>query len=558
MENWESDIIKTTTETKTNQRQLWEALSDKKEKLYIVSDGSCKEEHGTFGWVIGTDTEILWTGAGRASGEPMSSHRAEAYGMLSWTCFLGRYLEYFNIEAKCEIESFCDNMDVIKQTKFDRHDSVKGTTIPDFDVINETKLLQGKLKAKAPKLRQSQHVKGHQDNKEEEHNLSRQAQLNIKADKIAKIEMDAAILQRAPSKFNPMPHCKAYLRSGNKTQTSGEMRTLRWKWSDIQLQEYYRRRLKLTDKELHEINWRGLKLAKERMSEAEKTFAIKFLTDWLPTGHQNKKYGALVTECHRCGKDETVDHLLQCEDNTDAKEEYIKGLERLLEELETNQEIKKAMISGIESWLNGSNPTKTNSKTESDECYNSQCDVGWNLLVRGLVVTDWGLAQERHAAPIQAGTVSDTWTASLCKWLVREGRSIWMQRNEENFSEPEGKTRDEQEAIEQITRLYSMEGELSQHDKAILGLPMEERLQQPVKSLQKWISSTYSVVQYCAKSFKEKMRTGQKDIRSFFKKKSNRARGNSSDEQIVEQDDRTANATRNKMNDSLGQSITSG
>lgn len=77
--------------------------------MWIVSDGSHKEEKGTYGWVIATDTNVVWQGNGRARGNPMNSHRAEAYGMLASLVFLRHVTRFMGIKLHCHVIRFCDN-----------------------------------------------------------------------------------------------------------------------------------------------------------------------------------------------------------------------------------------------------------------------------------------------------------------------------------------------------------------------------------------------------------------------------------------------------------------
>lgn len=79
---WEADLLRFTAEV-TETERLLRFLSIQDRTLYIVSDGGCKDDRGSFGWVIASETEVLWKGWGTARGHPMSSYRAEAYGRLA-------------------------------------------------------------------------------------------------------------------------------------------------------------------------------------------------------------------------------------------------------------------------------------------------------------------------------------------------------------------------------------------------------------------------------------------------------------------------------------------
>ena len=101
---WERTLLAENWET-ASYKGLCAELMDAQGTIIIVSDGGQKGDRGTFGWVIGTKHEILWEGRGAACGQPMTPHRAEAYGKLSWICFLKHFIEFFNIQATCKVIS---------------------------------------------------------------------------------------------------------------------------------------------------------------------------------------------------------------------------------------------------------------------------------------------------------------------------------------------------------------------------------------------------------------------------------------------------------------------
>lgn len=66
LDRWEREMLNGTEEA-----MLFDAaenLKEEMETMWIVSDGSHKDEKGTFGWVIATDTKVIWQSNGRARG----------------------------------------------------------------------------------------------------------------------------------------------------------------------------------------------------------------------------------------------------------------------------------------------------------------------------------------------------------------------------------------------------------------------------------------------------------------------------------------------------------
>jgi hypothetical protein len=85
---WQQDLLRDNYENEEATLALWEELSDPKTCILIVSDGCHIDPHGSFGCVIATETETLWSGQEAARGRPMSSYRAEGYGKDCMALFL--------------------------------------------------------------------------------------------------------------------------------------------------------------------------------------------------------------------------------------------------------------------------------------------------------------------------------------------------------------------------------------------------------------------------------------------------------------------------------------
>jgi hypothetical protein len=92
-------------------------LQKQNANILAVSDGGSDAalSYGSFGWVLGTDEEILSGCKGVARGYPMTSYRAEGYGRISVLSFLTHYLRFLEIQPHdilC-IVSYCDNTSLL-------------------------------------------------------------------------------------------------------------------------------------------------------------------------------------------------------------------------------------------------------------------------------------------------------------------------------------------------------------------------------------------------------------------------------------------------------------
>ena len=525
LQAWEKSLLETNWESASS-RGLCAELIDESARLFIVSDGGQIGELGSYGWTIGTQEEILWEGTGPARGQPMTSQRAEAYGKLAWTCFIIQYSQFMGIEIKCSITSYCDNIGVVQQTAFDISRSARDSIKADYDVLWETTEKQRLLRKCAPRLHQGKHIKGHQDRTKQRHELSRPAQLNVRADEIATQTLRQMLNRNETPDMIALPNCSAYLLNDGKIQPSQEIKTLRWKWSDFNIQEYYCTRLNISATSLHRINWEAYRIARRRLTAAEQTFATKMLVRWLPTGHQVKKYGNKVTACHRCGEDETVDHLFLCKANKDWKTNFLQKLDKFLHDIDTAADIKRALISGFTKWLDPDLLTTHHRyPVTMRKCHKLQDEIGWNLAMCGLLDENWGAHQEAYLALKpdrrldQKGTV---WATKTASWLILEARQKWLERNNEAHNHNDGQSKTERETLEQVRNLYNMGADMSQHDRTMFDEPLEERLQRPILVLQQWVKHIIPTVNRCIRDFRQKLHDKQSDIRKFFQQTTQR------------------------------------
>jgi hypothetical protein len=95
---WERDLLAHATEVCCPDSSLYELLQLWNINILVASDGGHKDDYGSFGWVIGTEHEVIWDCEGTTRGYPMQSYRAEGYGRMSLLLFLPLYIRYYNIK----------------------------------------------------------------------------------------------------------------------------------------------------------------------------------------------------------------------------------------------------------------------------------------------------------------------------------------------------------------------------------------------------------------------------------------------------------------------------
>jgi len=337
----------------------WDDLIDQEgTKILGVSDGGHKDDYGSFGWAIATDMEPktnLVQNNGLARGQPMSSHRAEAYGRISILLFLGRYAEYRGKPYSTSLQAitYCDNSGVLTTEKRLKRgvESPYRQLNPDHDAL----VTIAELSAKLPENFRTKHVHGHQDNALEYEELSPPAQLNVDADELATIALQSALAEGATAlQTIPLPSCQAYLlnREGC-IISSGEVKHhLRLSMPAENLMNYLQRHQGWTDDTIHRINWELFAKGRAKLTPNLMFFSTKLSSDWLPVAVRQHRHQFLPTnECHLCGEPEITEHLFLCKQRGEWKQSFLANIDKELRRLETAADIRRHIVQGLEDWL---------------------------------------------------------------------------------------------------------------------------------------------------------------------------------------------------------------
>jgi hypothetical protein len=145
-------------------------------------------------------------------------------------------------------------------------------------------------------------------------------------------------------------------------------------------------------------------------------------------------------------------HIFQCTGNTKWKIEFTDNLDKFLTEIETADDIKKALSAGFKGWLNGNDTTTDQTPSRMQKLVKYQKAIGWNLAMSGLLDENWGAMQDTHFARNSDRRDHQTgkaWSSKLSEWLIWGARKKWRDRN----------------------------------DKMIFDKPLNEKLKEPIQSL---------------------------------------------------------------------------
>lgn len=159
-------------------------------KFYLVSDGGLHEGKGSFGVSMGNCHNDLVNIEGPAPGNSilMTSLRSEAYGFLAGITFLNMFIQTYHVTIPTNriIHCYSDNLGLVKWIE----EILTNNCYPRMTLRAEADVLlqiEHEIKsARQLNIKISiEHVKGHQDDFVTFNELSRQAQLNVRADSYA-------------------------------------------------------------------------------------------------------------------------------------------------------------------------------------------------------------------------------------------------------------------------------------------------------------------------------------------------------------------------------------
>ena len=401
-----------------------------------TSDGSVKDGKGTFGWLLSNaDGERLVQCNGKAHGYPMTSYRAEAFGMWSILLFMIKGFEFLQLPTSPQIlELYCDNEALVKKINTlivqARPVFPNETLQSDWDIVYEIVRL---LKISLQKV---SWIKGHQDEDIPKDQLSLPAQLNCEADELA--ELAHSLPFNFNSKFRS-PHNPIQVYHRDQPVTSKLKRTLRRMIKSPPLQDYILKKITWwTPTIFHMVDWEAHARAISSSSLPDR-FVTKFIHDLLPTGKRVHRYKPFYDHrCPSCYREyEDHFHCFTCEheDRIKWRPPLLKDVRDFCRRTFVSNDLTTLLIDGIESYFTDSHleyPPRF-----PDHLYlliSEQEDIGWDQLILGRFSLKWrkchqddlcrrGIEPTRHNSGLQ-------WVSALLQIIWRHFHGEWLTRNQ--------------------------------------------------------------------------------------------------------------------------------
>eukprot|EP00978_Attheya_sp_CCMP212_P027776 scaffold93923_cov54-Attheya_sp.AAC.1 len=309
---WTQQLIQSTQEEFQEHQPALHELLISETALTFVTDGGAIEGHGYFGWVIATDTYIIWRGKGKVLGNPhlMESLRTESVGMLSLTLFLLHYCKYHEIELENRnICHYCDNNMVSSITRRRCPSPNRRHHDPTQDGIYNR---MGKRTHQTPK---------------EGEELPWEAILNIEADDLAKKNKAAG----QDDNFYQYPASRVMLYIAGKPITRNIAKEIRYAWTSQDLREYMTDKFEWKQTTADLIDWYSHGSTLKSYEYYQHVFCVKLIHERLPV--LGKKFTASANKiCPCCTiSEETTAHYMECNLNPHTVEELSDSLKPIFD-----------------------------------------------------------------------------------------------------------------------------------------------------------------------------------------------------------------------------------
>ena len=430
-------------DTFSTRRQVAEALNTN--SLVAVSDGSYKEEEEmATAAVVLEDTErnfklkvsIITPG----DSSDLNAYRAELSGMLAIICYINNICEEFQLDNR-NYTIHCDGKSALDTADYYSTALVTKSNIKHFDIIQaivtNSKQWQNTVRF--------QHIKGHQDDVAAYRHLSRIAQLNVQADKLAKKRLKQEIRRRndptTRQRINvslPMESCAIFWKDqqGKVNKVVSELeKYLNQEIARKDIRQYWIDKGKFERHFEKHIDWPVVHKSFKAITKGRRHQVSKWLTGFCGVGKKLKQYRHQShANCPRCNaEDEDVAHILQC-NATSAKtlwESEISKLQTWMEENDGDPDLITAIIENVKAWRDEiPYPVHNFSNRTLRKAIRQQDRIGWQNFLEGFLTQNWRKVQTMYLKQIKSHKSSLLWMSRLQQKMWGILKAMWKDRND--------------------------------------------------------------------------------------------------------------------------------
>ena len=469
-----------------------------------ASDGSVKPSSGSYGWIVSASkTKKLITGKGRVFGFPITSFRAEAFGIGSILLFLSKA---FSISAPVtsQLNIVCDNkalVDVIEKKMNQQYPTFANSTLDsDWDILQ---YILSHLRT-LPFVSIGW-IKGHQDDETDYNELDLPAQLNCDADKLAD---NAHQLQLLTTKIQ-FPGSQIQIHHNQSPVTSKFRATLRKCIKTGPMMDHLCKTNHWTQTIFDQINWEAHKQSVSN-SDLPGKFVSKLVHNLLPTGSRVHKYKPFYDHrCPSCGEpQEDQYHLLRCQhpDRLKWTTNFFEDIRKFCTKTSVSGELTHLLVEGLY-WSLHDSPLENAQQypQQLQPLIASQESIGWEHLFLGRFSILWQSLHLDHLVrqgfQVTKQNSGTHWTATLTHIIWKHVHNVWTHRNQirHGLSIHEQLEKRRQLCVAEVTLYYSYKssGALSADVPSHIFYPtIQEHLhkESSLSDLDNWLSNNRAII----------------------------------------------------------------
>ena len=370
---------------------------------------------------------------------------AETYGHLSILLLLRALIIHYHIQFTnnpCLINSYIDNLGLIKRISHGRETSISHTQHMDASLLREIESTTREL----PFTIQRHHVQSHHyDDVEDLEEIPLPKRVNKMCDVSAELAYTDQSCTLSDPPLELLPQTKAAILWNDTLHTHKLQSTFKFAFQDSRLKEYIHTKAKWSNSIIKTISWNFIKFALLRTtSSIQKRAYIKFSHRLIATNtiknQRNKSHDHRCTQCH--GSHEDWEHIFQCHklDKTFLKTN-LSNLRETFNSMSLSKPITFLLFHGLNLWLTGLPVVFPNSHLEDIQndkdlqllftAFSDQTDIGWDHLICGQIATSWFTAHDHYCTHQHLG--SSKFSSSIGPKLVlsfwKFGLAFWYHRN---------------------------------------------------------------------------------------------------------------------------------
>ena len=491
-------------------------------KVTIASDGGVTDGTGSFGWILAINDTVIAKARGPAEGSKdlMHSFRAEGYGMLSATTFISELDAFFSLPATIKWEFLLDSESLMK-----RLDTHKQPILPmNFPLATDYDVTQAVHCQLAYIDHTITHVKSHQDDNSPFEKLSKAAQYNVMADRLATTQYESMTGPEEHISLNNV----AYLKIGKQFITRKPAKALREAARYKTQVPFLCKKFNWTKAAFNNIDWDVSHTAFKTFTRADRTRLIKFIHGWLPTGkrrHRETK-GMYPQSCALChAMTETNHHMLHCNhtEQVNHMENLSLDLEKLRQEMKSDRELNELVKSSIFQSAHDEDyqPNPKYVHQSVHHIITKQGSIGWNQITQGRLSKSIVQHQDNY---YKAKGIYDDKHFTGKRWAVKLLITIWktvLKTWKTRCEIVHGRDRQEQQANatriykHRVQACYNFLPQLQGTDRHMFDSTATETLSKPPQQIETWLTMVEMLIKQVQKEHREPK--NQRPISDYFK-----------------------------------------